>query len=49
MEVRSKNLFYYLIATANYNYIGTQPAYTIPDTWSSYSNEKDESVQRPAR
>ena len=25
----------YLIATANYNYIGTQPAYTIPNTWSS--------------
>ena len=41
MEVRSKNLFCYLMATANYNYIGTQPAYTIPDTWSSYSNVSD--------
>ena len=27
----------YLIATANCNYIGTQPADTLPDTWSSHS------------
>ena len=37
MEVRSRICCDYLIATANCNYIGTQPAYTIPDTWSSYS------------
>ena len=27
----------YLIATVNCNYIGTQPADTLPDTWSSHS------------
>ena len=30
----------YLIATANCNYIGTQPADTLPDTWSSHSTIK---------
>ena len=30
------------MATANYNYIGTQPAYTIPDTWSSTPVDRGE-------
>ena len=31
------------MATANCNYIGTQPAYTILDTWSSTPTWKDKS------